>query len=94
MAHVDQATTASATSDRVSVSHLPDGPSGSPAGVHQARENTLSRREIEGLIAEGHTVVILDGYVLKLDKWLENHPGGRLPLLQMVGVDATCEIKA
>lgn len=58
------------------------------------RDQILTRRVIEGLIADGHTIVILDGQVLKLDKWLEKHPGGRLPLLQMIGVDATTEIKA
>lgn len=59
-----------------------------------ARDQILTRRVVEGLIADGHTIVILDGQVLQLDKWLEKHPGGKLPLLQMVGVDATSEIKA
>lgn len=58
------------------------------------RDQILTRRAVEGLIAEGHTIVILDGQVLQLDKWLERHPGGKLPLLQMIGVDATSEIKA
>lgn len=59
-----------------------------------ARDQILTRRVVEGLIADGHTIVILDGQVLQLDKWLERHPGGKLPLLQMIGVDATSEIKA
>lgn len=59
-----------------------------------ARDQILTRRAVEGLIADGHTIVILDGQVLQLDKWLEKHPGGKLPLLQMIGVDASSEIKA
>lgn len=59
-----------------------------------SRAQIITRRAVEGLIADGHTIVIFDGQVLKLDKWLEKHPGGRLPLLQMIGVDATSEIKA
>jgi len=101
-AYVVRPTAASATSDH-DHDHAQDLvlPVQSPlpastglAGGRAARDQVLTRREIEGLVAEGHTLVILDGYVLKLDKWLEKHPGGRLPLLQMVGVDATCEIKA
>jgi delta8-fatty-acid desaturase len=46
------------------------------------------------MIAQGHTIVIFEGQVLKLDSWMEKHPGGKLPLLQMVGVDASSEIAA
>jgi delta8-fatty-acid desaturase len=58
------------------------------------RETVLSRRVIEGMIAEGHTVVVYNGNVLRLDRWLEKHPGGKLPLLHMIGNDATSEIEA
>jgi delta8-fatty-acid desaturase len=58
------------------------------------RNQILSRRAIEGMIAQGHTIVIFEGQVLKLDSWMEKHPGGKLPLLQMVGVDASSEIAA
>lgn len=58
------------------------------------RNQILSRRMIEGMIAQGHTIVIFEGQVLNLDGWMEKHPGGKLPLLQMVGVDASSEIAA
>lgn len=57
------------------------------------RDQILSRREIGALIAEGHAIVISDGCVLRLDCWLEKHPGGKLPIQHMVGHDATDEIK-
>ncbi len=46
------------------------------------------------MIAAGHTIVIFEDYVLRLDSWLDRHPGGRLAILHMVGKDATDEIKA
>lgn len=52
----------------------------------------LSRREIEGLIAEGRHIVIYDGRVLKTDPWLQYHPGGQIAIKHMVGRDATDEI--
>ena len=54
----------------------------------------LPRREIEGLIAAGHLIVVKEGSVLQLDGWLDKHPGGRLSVLHMVGRDATDEINA
>ena len=57
------------------------------------RNRVISRREVEGLIAEGRTIVIFDEDVLRLDGWLDKHPGGRLAILHMVGTDATDEIK-
>lgn len=57
------------------------------------RSRVISRREVEGLIAEGRTIVIFDDNVLRLDGWLDKHPGGRLAILHMVGTDATDEIK-
>ncbi len=58
------------------------------------RNNILSRRQIEGLIAEGRKIIILDGQVLKADAWLPFHPGGDKAILHMVGRDATEEIRA
>ncbi|KAL8922148.1 MAG: hypothetical protein Q9208_005343 [Pyrenodesmia sp. 3 TL-2023] len=52
----------------------------------------LSRTDIEGLIAAGGIIVINDGNVLRLNGWLDKHPGGRLVLQHMVGRDATDEI--
>ncbi|KAF6829582.1 fatty acid desaturase [Colletotrichum plurivorum] len=53
----------------------------------------ITPREVEGMIADGKTIVILDDLVLRLDSWLQKHPGGRLAILHMVGRDATDEIK-
>jgi delta8-fatty-acid desaturase len=57
------------------------------------RDRTLSRRAVEGLIAEGQTIIIFEDSILRLDSWLGRHPGGRLAVLHMVGRDATDEIK-
>ncbi|KAI1090485.1 fatty acid desaturase [Rostrohypoxylon terebratum] len=54
----------------------------------------LSRRQIEGLIADGRTIFILDQYVFKADPWLQYHPGGDKAILHMVGRDATDEVTA
>jgi sphingolipid 8-(E)-desaturase len=56
------------------------------------RNRILSPHEVEGLIADGQILVIYAGHVLKLDSWLDKHPGGRLAILHMVGRDATDEI--
>ncbi len=53
----------------------------------------LSRRQIEGRIAKNEVIVIFRQNVLRLDKWIEKHPGGKLPVLHMVGRDATDEIE-
>lgn len=58
------------------------------------RDDVLSARQVEGLIAEGGTIIIFEDYVLRLDSWLQRHPGGRLAILHMVGKDATDEIMA
>lgn len=58
------------------------------------RNTLLSSREVEGMIADGHLLVVLDGNVLKLDKFVDRHPGGKLAIQHMVGRDATSEIKA
>ncbi|KAK0713195.1 fatty acid desaturase-domain-containing protein [Lasiosphaeria miniovina] len=58
------------------------------------RDEVLTARAVEALIANGHIIVIFEDFILKLDSWLEKHPGGRLAILHMVGRDATDEIKA
>lgn len=52
----------------------------------------MSRREIEGLIADGRSIIIVNQKVLKADLWLPYHPGGHKPIQHMVGKDATDEI--
>lgn len=59
-----------------------------------ARKETLySRRQIEGLIADGRKIIIVHQKVLKVDAWLPSHPGGFKAILHMVGRDATDEVK-
>jgi len=53
---------------------------------------SLTSTEVEQLLFEGRQIVILDGNVLQLDGWLNEHPGGRLAILHMVGRDASNEI--
>ncbi|KIX00691.1 uncharacterized protein Z518_09756 [Rhinocladiella mackenziei CBS 650.93] len=59
-----------------------------------AKDRLWSRREIEGLIAEGRKIIILNGQVIKADAWLPFHPGGDKAILHMVGRDGTDEICA
>ena len=56
------------------------------------RDQTLSRRYVEGCIAEGQLLVISENRVLRLDRMLKSHPGGRLAVLHMIGRDATDEL--
>ena len=58
------------------------------------RDRVFSRREIEGLIADGRKIIILDNEVLKTDAWLPYHPGGDKAIQHMVGRDGTDEIRA
>ncbi|OKL55576.1 hypothetical protein UA08_09149 [Talaromyces atroroseus] len=58
------------------------------------RNKVLSVREIEGMIANGQSIIILDQKVLKLDAWIEHHPGGHKPIQHMVGKNATDEVAA
>ncbi|KAK9477883.1 fatty acid desaturase-domain-containing protein [Lipomyces japonicus] len=55
-------------------------------------EKLLSRKEVEGLIADGHLIVIYENKVLKVESWLPLHPGGAKVMEHMVGRDATDEI--
>lgn len=58
------------------------------------KDTLLSRRYIEGLIAEGKHVFIHENRVLKVDAWMKYHPGGEKPIQHMVGRDATDEVNA
>jgi delta8-fatty-acid desaturase len=59
-----------------------------------ARDKVLSRREIEGMIADNKLIIIIDGKVLRLDGWIKFHPGGSLAIKHMIGKDATDEVNA
>lgn len=61
---------------------------------YKTRKEVLPRSEIEALIADGHHIVIYNGKVLKLDNWLDRHPGGDMAIFHVVGRDATDEINA
>ncbi|KAH7175151.1 fatty acid desaturase [Fusarium flagelliforme] len=50
--------------------------------------------EIYQLIDDGDAIVILDRRVLKLNSWLQYHPGGDKCILHMVGRDASDQIVA
>lgn len=52
----------------------------------------FTRREIEGLIANGDTLVLYQNTVLRLNAWQHIHPGGRLVIQHMVGRNATDEL--
>jgi delta8-fatty-acid desaturase len=68
----------------------------SPVAAAEVRANQknriLSRRQIESLITAGHSIVIVDDKVLKVDSWLPFHPGGDKAIQHMVGRDATDEV--
>lgn len=55
---------------------------------------TMTAREVEGLIAEGRNIIIMDQHVLKVDAWMKYHPGGDKAIQHMVGRDATDEVNA
>lgn len=57
-------------------------------------DTVFSRRQIEGLIADGDKIIIVDGKVLKANAWLKYHPGGEKAIMHMVGRDATDEVNA
>jgi delta8-fatty-acid desaturase len=67
----------------------------SSATAHRKRKDVIiSRRDIEGQIADGKHIIIFEGRVLKVDAWLKFHPGGEKAIKHMVGRDATDEINA
>lgn len=57
-------------------------------------EVLLSRRQVEGLIADGRSIIIVDQRVLKVDAWMKYHPGGDKSIMHMIGRDATDEVNA
>ncbi|RFU76427.1 fatty acid desaturase [Trichoderma arundinaceum] len=57
-------------------------------------DKILSQRIVEGMIADGDAIVIFQDYILRLNGWLDKHPGGSLVIQHMVGRDATDEITA
>ena len=75
---------------RLSVTSLASNDSKGTITMHGSQ--AYSRTEIQELIANGSTIVITRGRVLKLDAWLNDHPGGRLAIQHMVERDATYEI--
>jgi delta8-fatty-acid desaturase len=60
----------------------------------KSTKTTLSRRQVEGLIADGRAIIIVDQNVLKVDPWLKYHPGGDKAIMHMIGRDATDEVNA
>ena len=65
-----------------------------PNGRVAGKDVSLTRQQIEAMIADGWTIIIVDGNVLKLDAWLKYHPGGEKTIMHMVGRDATDEVNA
>ena len=65
-----------------------------PSGPMSRKEAILTRSQVEGMIADGRTIIIVDGRVIKADAWLKYHPGGDKAILHMVGRDATDEVNA
>ncbi|KAL2003266.1 hypothetical protein VTN02DRAFT_4476 [Thermoascus thermophilus] len=64
------------------------------AAARNRKQTILSRREIEGMIAEGRNIFIFENRVIKADAWMKFHPGGSKAIQHMVGRDATDEINA
>lgn len=58
------------------------------------KDVVLTRGQVEGMIADGRNVIVVDGKVLKVDAWLRYHPGGDKAIMHMVGRDATDEVNA
>jgi len=57
-------------------------------------DRVYSRAEIEDLIANGRSVFIVEGSVIKADAWLRFHPRGPKAIMHLVGRDATDEVNA
>lgn len=58
------------------------------------RDRIYSRDDVEALISDGRSIIIVDEMVLKVDAWLSYHPGGDKAIQHMVGRDATDEVNA
>lgn len=54
----------------------------------------LSAENVIDRIASGEVIVIYEGLVLKLDKWVQFHPGGDKAIYHMVGRDCSDEMNA
>lgn len=68
------------------------GSRSSPSGPVSRKEAILTRDQVEEMIADGRTIFVVDGMVLKVDAWLKFHPGGDKAIMHMVGRDATDEV--
>lgn len=55
------------------------------------KDQLLSSCQIEALIANGQSIVIVDQKVLRVDAWLPYHPGGHKPIQHFIGKHATDE---
>lgn len=55
---------------------------------------SMTTAQVEALIADGRSIIILDQYVLKVDAWMQYHPGGDKAIQHMIGRDATDEVNA
>lgn len=64
--------------------------------LHTSREKlyVLSRQQIKDMITAGNYIVIVEQNVLKLDSWLDWHPGGTKVIKHMVGRNAADEVNA
>ncbi|KAF1931540.1 fatty acid desaturase [Didymella exigua CBS 183.55] len=58
----------------------------------QRKTRVFNRREIEGQIANGKAIVIVDSKVLNVGAWMPYHPGGDKAMRHMIGRDATDEV--
>ena len=58
------------------------------------KDRILSREYVKNQINNGQTIIIVDGYALRVDAWLRYHPGGDKAIMHMVGKDATDEVNA
>ncbi|ODV64418.1 sphingolipid delta8-desaturase [Ascoidea rubescens DSM 1968] len=56
------------------------------------KSRILSKSEIEHRIATGDAIVIYQDNVLKLNKWIDKHPGGDKAVYHLIGRDATDEM--
>lgn len=70
----------------------PKNSSSSSSGGRSRSYPVMSRREVEALIAEGRTIIIVEQHVLKVDAWIKYHPGGDKAITHMIGRDATDEV--
>jgi delta8-fatty-acid desaturase len=57
-----------------------------------SRLRILSPADIQRQITDGELIVVHEGYVLNVGAFIDQHPGGRLAMLHMIGRDASDEI--